>query len=361
MPDLHESASTNAGPARERRTTELPRGSLSDDGLQVTRLCLGTMMFGDQADTSEAIGILDAYKAAGGNFIDTADVYAQGRSESIIGTWLERHRDEVVLATKVGNPMSAQPGSGGISRRWILEALEGSLNRLRTETIDLYYLHADDNTTPLEDSIGALGELIAAGRIRSWGFSNFRGWKIAEMVRIADRLGIDRPVAAQPYYHLLNRVAEADYLPACRHFGIGAVPYSPLARGVLTGKYREGAVPAGSRAARKDTRLLETEFRPETIAAANAFADHAEATGRDPAALAIRWVLANSAVASVLIGPKTVTQLNGYLRAFAFSYGEEDEAALDRFCASGHTPAPAYFDPRYPFRGRMTRFDPEPG
>ena len=338
----------------------LPRARLSPDGPQVARLCLGAMMFGDQADATEAFRILDAYRAAGGNFIDTADVYAQGRSESILGTWLDHHREEVVLATKLGNPMQDQPGSGGISRRWILAALEGSLNRLRTETIDLYYLHADDNATPLEETIGTLGELIASGRIRGWGFSNFRAWKIAEMIRVADGLGVPRPIAAQPYYHLLNRVAEAEYLPACRHFGIGAVTYSPLARGVLTGKYRGETVPEGSRAARGDARLLETEFRPETIAAANAFAEQAEASGREPIALAIRWVLANAAVASVLIGPKSVAQLTSYLRAFEIDYGAEDEAALDRFCAPGHTPAPAYSDPRYPYRGRIARLDPEP-
>jgi len=339
---------------------QLPYGRLCDRGPRVARLCLGTMMFGDQTDDSEAARILDAYAAAGGNFIDTADVYAQGKSEIIIGNWTEPHREDVVLATKVGNPMEVRPASGGLSRRWIMAALEGSLNRLRTETIDLYYLHADDNVTPLEETIGALGELIASGKIRGWGFSNFRAWKIAEMIRIADRLGVERPIAAQPYYHLLNRVAEAEYLPACRHFGVGAVPYSPLARGVLTGKYRKGNVPGGSRAARKDPRLLETELRPETIAAANAFADRAEATDRDPAALAIRWVLANSAVASVLTGPKSVAQLNGYLQALTLDYDAEDEARLDTFCAPGHTPVPAYSDPRYPYRGRIARFDRDP-
>jgi aryl-alcohol dehydrogenase-like predicted oxidoreductase len=221
--------------------------------------------------------------------------------------------------------------------------------------IDLYYLHLDDNVTPLEESIGALGELIAAGKVRHWGFSNFRAWKIAEMVRVADNLGVARPVAAQPYYHMLNRVVEMEYLSACMHFGIGAVAYSPLARGVLTGKYRGGAVPEGSRAARKDTRMMETEFREETIAAANRAADHATGTGRDPVGLAIQWVLANEAVASVLMGPRTLAQLETYLDAVTTDYTAEDETLLSALCASGQTPVAGHADPRYPYRGRVTR------
>jgi aryl-alcohol dehydrogenase-like predicted oxidoreductase len=213
--------------------------------------------------------------------------------------------------------------------------------------------------TPLEETIGALGELIAAGKVVHWGFSNFRAWKIAEMIRVADSLGVARPVASQPYYHTLNRVVEMEYLPACLHFGIGAVAYSPLARGVLTGKYRGGVIPEGSRAARKETRIMETEFRDETIAAANRAADHATATGRDAIGLAIQWVLANSAVPSVLIGPKSLAQLEAYLGAATTGYTAEDAAVLSALCASGHTPVPGHSDPRYPSRGRLTEFAAE--
>jgi len=336
-------------------TDPLPRKPLFDGGPEVSRLCLGTMMFGDQSDEAESGRILDGFLAAGGNFVDTADAYVGGESERILGRLLEGRREEVILATKLGNPVTGVDGSGGISAAWIARAAEDSLDRMRTDVIDLYYLHRDDDVTPIGESVAAMGALIAAGKVRHWGFSNFRSWKIAEMVRVADTLGVPRPVVAQPYYHMLNRVAETDLLPACAHFGIGVVPYSPLARGVLTGKYRDGS-PEGSRAARGDARMLETEFHPETVAAANLSADHAAATGRDPAALAVQWVLANKAVSSVLIGPKSVEQLQGYLAAMPVAFTEADERALSAICASGHTPAPGYSDPRYPLRGRMTAF-----
>ncbi len=336
-------------------TAPLARKPLFAGGPEVSRLCLGTMMFGDQSDEAESGRILDGFLSAGGDFIDTADTYAGGESERILGRLLEGRRSDVLLATKLGNAIKGVSGSGGISADWMARAAEDSLDRLRTDFIDLYYLHRDDDVTSLEECIGAMGALIAAGKVRHWGFSNFRPWKIAEMVRVADALGVPRPVVAQPYYHMLNRVAETDLLPACAHFGIGVVPYSPLARGVLTGKYRDGA-PEGSRAARGDARMMETEFRPETVAAANRATDHAHATGRDPAALAVQWVLANKTVSSVLIGPKSVEQLQGYLDVMGASYDAEDERALSAICASGHTPAPGYSDPRYPLRGRVTAF-----
>lgn len=336
--------------------TAIPRKALSSEGPEVSRLCLGTMMFADQTDETEAARILDAYFEAGGDFIDTADTYVDGETERMLGRLLRERRKSCFLATKVGNPLKTDPKSGGTSRQWIARAAEDSLDRLQSNVIDLYYLHIDDNVTPLEETIGALGELIAADKVRHWGFSNFRAWKIAEMIRVADNLGVARPVAAQPYYHMLNRVVEMEYLPACMHFGIGAVAYSPLARGVLTGKYRGDVVPEGSRVARKETRMMETEFRKETIGAANRAADHAIATGRDPVGLAIQWVLANEAVASVLIGPKDLAQFKAYLGAVTTDYTAEDEDMLSALCASGQTPVAGHSDPRYPYRGRVTKF-----
>ncbi len=336
--------------------TEIPRHPLFAGGPEVSRLCLGTMLFGAQTSEAEAGRILDRFMAAGGDFVDTADTYVGGESERILGRLLADRRDRCFSppssATRSPTPNESAASPPAYMRR----AVAASLDRLAVDTIDLYYLHLDDETTPLEDIVGTLGELIAQGRIRHWGFSNFRPWKVAEMVRVADAQGVARPVVAQPYYHMLNRVAETDLLPACRHFGIGVVPYSPLARGVLTGKYRDEAPPADSRAARKDPRLMETEFRPETIAAANAAADRARSTGRDPAAVALQWVLANRAISAVLIGPRTLDQLEGYLAAIGVPFDAADEAACDALCPSGLTPAPLYADPRYPYRGRFTNF-----
>lgn len=332
-------------------SAKLPTKDLFPGGPNVSRLCLGTMMFGDQTDEAEASCILDAYLAAGGNFIDTADVYAEGASESILGRLLGGRRNDCVIATKVGNRMESVEGSGGLSPEWIRRAASMSRERLKVDTIDLYYLHHDDRTVPLDEIISALGELIASGTIRHWGFSNFRPWKIAELIRIADRLGVARPVAVQPYHHMLNRVAEADTLPACRYFELAVVPYSSLGRGILTGKYRDG-MPESSRGARADVRFMEAEFRPETLAQAARMADYAEGKGRDPVSLAINWLLANQAITSVLMGPKSLAQLQSYLDAVAGAYTAEDEAFLSALCAPGHTPAPGHNDPRYPLDGR---------
>ncbi|MEX6505570.1 aldo/keto reductase [Jiella sp. M17.18] len=332
--------------------TQIPRQPLFSGGPAVSRLCLGTMMFGDQTDEPESGRILERFFAADGNFIDTADAYAGQESEKILGRLLKDAPADVFVATKVGNPVKGVEGSGGLSSDWIRRAAQMSRERLQRETIDLYYLHLDDERTPLEEVIGTLGGLISEGVIRHWAFSNFRAWKIAEMIRIADSLGVPRPVAAQPYYHILNRQAEADYLPACRHFGIGVVPYSPLGRGILTGKYRDGT-PEGSRAARGDARMMEVEFVPQTLALANRAADYAEGGGREPAALAIRWVLANAGIPSVLIGPKSVKQLEGYLGAFETTYSVVDEAFLSGLCAPGQLPVAGHSDPRYPYRGRL--------
>jgi len=329
----------------------MPFDALDD----LSRLCLGTMMFGDQTDEEEAARILDGFVAAGGNFIDTADTYAGGESERILGKLLSRlpvaEREGLIVATKVGNKVRGVEGSGGLAPDWVAKAAAMSLERLQRDSIDLYYLHREDDSVPLDETLGAIADLIAAGKVKQWGFSNVRAWKIAEMVRLADIIGMPRPVAAQPYYHILNRQVEIDTLPACHHFGFAVVPYSPLARGVLTGKYREGA-PPDSRAGRGDKRIRDVEFFPDTIALANRAADYAEASERSPAALAINWVLANETVSSVLIGPKNAAQLESYLATLEVHYTAEDEAFLSALCPSGHLPVLGLSDPDYPYLGR---------
>ena len=338
--------------------TIIPRRRLGTDGPEVSRLCLGTMMFGDRTGEAEATEIVDAYAEAGGNFLDTADVYADGASERIVGRAIEGRRDDFLIATKVGNVMPSVAGSGGISERWIARALDASLDRLGVDAIDLYYLHRDDDETPLDEAIAALGQAMTDGKVHAWGFSNFRGWKIAEMVHIADRLGVPRPIAMQPYYHALYRVAEIELLPACEHFGIGVVSYSPLARGVLTGKYADG-VPEGSRAASGDVRITETEMRPELLNAARRFEAHAQRTGRRTADVALQWVLASDLVTSTLAGPRTLEQLRSYLEGLGAEHREEDEAAVSAIVPPGGTAGAGYADPRYPYRGRLTRFGRE--
>ena len=329
--------------------------NLGRSGLKVSPLCLGAMMFGDQADEDSAQRIIGKARDAGVNFIDTADAYSSGRSEEIVGRAVRSDRDRWVIATKVGHPAGAMQAAD-LSRRYVMGAVERSLRRLGTDCIDLYYLHRDDPSVPLEETVRALADLLRQGKIRYIGLSNFRAWRVAEVVRLCDELGIDRPAACQPLYNAMNRMPEAELLPACGHFGIGVVPYSPLARGVLTGKYVNlDALPEGSRAARKDRRLLQTELRPESIRLVQAIQQHAQAHGSTAAHLALQWVLNNALVSSVIAGPRTLEQWDDYLAALQAPFTAEDEALVDRLVPAGHPSTHGYTDPAYPVMGRVAR------
>ena len=211
--------------------------TLGQSGLRVSPICLGTMMFGGRTENAEAARIIAHGRERGINFIDTADVYTAGRSEQITGAAIAGDRDYWVLATKVAGTKGEGPNQSGLSRKWLHQACADSLTRLGTDYIDIYYLHKEDIATPLEETISAIGDLMRAGKIRYFGLSNYRAWRVAEVVRTCEALGVSRPVVSQPYYNALNRMPEIEHLPACDHYGLGVVPYSPLARGVLTGKY----------------------------------------------------------------------------------------------------------------------------
>jgi aryl-alcohol dehydrogenase-like predicted oxidoreductase len=258
-----------------------------------------------------------------------------------------------ILATKVANPMTAKPRDGGLSRRWIMQACDDSLERLRTDYIDVYYLHKDDRDTPIAETVAAMGDLIRSGKVLYFGVSNFRGWRIAEVVSECAAQGVPKPVVCQPYYNLLNRMPEVEVLECCRHHGIGVVPYSPIARGVLTGKYAPGAKPeAGSRAGRGDKRMLQTEFREESFAVAQALRAHCERKGVQLTHFATAWVLANRAVSAVIAGPRTFDQWTHYFGALEVTLSAEDEAVVDSLVAPGHPSTPGYNDPVYPLAGR---------
>ena len=330
--------------------------TLGTSGLKVSPLCLGTMMFGDRTDAAESGRIVASAREAGINFIDTADVYAKGESERITGKLIASDRDRWVLATKVANPMGDDPNRRGTGRKWIAQAIDESLERLGTDYVDVYYLHRDIQDTPLEETVRALGDVVRAGKARYIGVSNFRGWRIAEFVNVCDRLGVARPVVCQPYYNAMNRQPEVEVLPACRHYGIGVVPYSPLARGVLLGKYQPGSEPpAESRAGRKDKRFMETEFREESLAIAQKLKAHAGKKGLTAGDFAVGWVLANPIVSSVIGGPRTLEQWQGYLAALGKTFDAEDEAIVDSLVRPGHPSTPGYNDPAYPLTGRPVR------
>jgi len=336
--------------------------NLGASGVKVSPLCLGTMMFGGPADSAASGRIIDRARHAGVNFIDTADQYTGGESERITGAAIKADRDWWVVATKGGNPLSLpdtdndNPNRRGLSRAWLMQAVDESLLRLGLDHVDIYYLHLEDATTPLEETIGAVGDIIRAGKARYFGISNFRAWRHAEVVRLCDRLGVPRPAASQPYYHAFNRQPETELLPACDHYGIGVVAYSPVARGVLTGKYDPDAAPdPETRAGRKDPRMMQTEFRRDSLVMAKEFRAHAESQGWTAAQFAFAWVLNNRLVSAALAGPRTEEQLDDYIRAMETVLSPEDEALVDSMVSPGHPSSAGYNDPRYPIEGRQPR------
>ncbi len=326
---------------------------LGRSALKISPLCLGAMMFGGETDEATARQIVDMAFDAGVNFIDTADVYHAGRSEEVVGRAVATRRDQWVVATKFGFPSSQGPNGQGQSRKWILQSVEASLKRLGTDYIDLLYFHRAIPDVPLEEGVRAVGDLIRQGKVRYFGLSNFHGWRIAEVARICDQLGMERPVASQPLYNLVDRKAEVEQLPAAGHYGLGVVSYSPLARGVLTGKYGVDAPPpADTRAGRGDKRIHQTEWRPESLRIARAIAEHAAQRGTTSVALALAWVLKNRFVSATIAGPRTLAQWESYLPALDLALGPEDEKLVDSLVPAGHASTHGYTDPGYPVEGR---------
>ena len=326
---------------------------LGRSGLRVSTICLGTMNFGATTDEAEARRITEIARERGVNFIDTADAYNGGRSEAMLGTLIADDRESWILASKVGQQDGPPERKRGLSRKWMLEAIDRSLDRLGTDHVDIYYMHHVDWDTPLEESVGTMGDIIASGKASYWGFSNHRAWQVGELIRLCDKLGTPRPVVAQPLYNLLNRQPESDLLPACEYYGIGVAPYSPLARGVLTGKYQpERELPADSRAARGDASILNRDMRKEAFRAISKIRRRIILDDRSVADFAMRWLLNNRLVSSVIAGPRTVAQWEAYLGALDAEFTARDEAFCDKLVAPGHPATPGYTWPRYPVQGR---------
>jgi aryl-alcohol dehydrogenase (NADP+) len=336
-------------------TKAMEQRILGSSGVSVSRLCLGAMMFGGPTDPATAGAIIAMARDAGINFIDTADQYHRGRSEEVVGEAIRGERHRWVVATKIANAMGPETprNETGLSRNWLMRGVEGSLRRLGTDYIDVLYLHREDHETPLDVTARALGDLIRAGKIRSFGLSNFRAWRIAALCEACDRLGIDRPVVTQPYYNAMNRMPEVEVIPVSHHYGMAVVPYSPLARGVLTGKYRPDEPPAGdTRAGRGDKRMLEAEWRPESLQIAQRIGAHAASVGTSAAHLAIHWVLNNAFVTATIVGPRTEAHMRDYLDAMAYGFTAADEDLISSAVAPGHPSTPGYNDPHYPIEGR---------
>ena len=313
----------------------MDRRALAGTGVHVTPLCLGAMMFGawGERDHDVAISIIHRALDAGINFIDTADVYSRGESEEIVGKALSGgRRDHVVLATKVHGRMGDDPNEYGNSRRWIVREVENSLRRLKTDWIDLYQIHRPEPETDIDDTLGALADLVHAGKVRYIGSSTFQPSAVVEAQWVAQKRGRERFVCEQPPYSILVRGVEAELLPTCQHYGMGVIPWSPLAGGWLSGKFRRrgdgDGEPTSRRAAMLPQRYdLSLPGNRSKLDAADALAALADEAGISLIHLAIAFVLRHPAVTAPIIGPRTMEQLESQLGAVDV---ELDGALLDR-------------------------------
>jgi aryl-alcohol dehydrogenase-like predicted oxidoreductase len=327
---------------------------LGNSGLKVSPICLGAFMFGGNTDEQTAIKIIDSAKDSGVNFIDTADKYQNGKSEIAVGKALKKNRDQWVLATKTGSDaMGPGPNEYGLSRKWMMQALGDSLKRLQTDYGDIYYLHRAEPGTPFEETLQTVGDILRSGKARYWGFSNFRAWKIPVMVELAKQMGIPKPVIAQPYYNLINRIVELEYLPACAYYGIGVAPYSVLARGVLTGKYGLGDIPKGSRAEWEGTHKFGNEMAPATLKKVQRLVKHAEKRGMTGSQFATNWCLNNEFVHSVIAGPRTFEQWTEQLDSLKHNFNAKDEALVDKLFPPAYPALIEYVHTKDPLAGRV--------
>ncbi|MGD0386763.1 MAG: aldo/keto reductase [Solirubrobacteraceae bacterium] len=306
--------------------------TLGRTGVKVSSLCLGAMMFGNwgNADHDESVSIIHRALDAGINFIDTADVYSRGESEEIVGKALAGgRRDDVVLATKVHGDMGEGPNQRGNSRRWIVREVEDSLRRLGTDWIDLYQIHRPEQDTDIEETLSALTDLVRAGKVRYIGSSTFPASEIVEAQWVSRDRRLERFASEQPPYSILARGVETDVLPTCVRHGIGVIPWSPLAGGWLSGRYRKGAeAPVSSRSGRIPQRFdLQLAANQRKLEAADALATLADEAGISLIELAIAWVINHPAVTAAIIGPRTIEHLESQLPAAEISL---DAALLDR-------------------------------
>jgi aryl-alcohol dehydrogenase-like predicted oxidoreductase len=330
---------------------------LGRTGIQVSELCLGCMMFGRRTGPDESYDIIDRALDAGINFLDTANVYARGQSEEITGAALKRNgrRDKIILATKVhGRMADDDPNAAGNSRRHIIAEAEASLRRLQTDYIDLYQIHRPEASTPIDETLRALDDLVRAGKVRYIGTSTFGAWQVVEALWVARELGLNRFVTEQPPYNILDRRIERELVPMAQTFGIGLIPWSPIAGGLLSGKYRRGQpVPEDSRYAEERgnalnrQRLVDPVF--DVLEQLDGLAQSQDCT---MVQLALAWVLAQPAISSPIVGPRTMDQLEEYLGAPSVKLTDEQLRRIDELVPPGGMVAPYYdadFGP-HPYR-----------
>ena len=311
---------------------------LGRTGVKVSPLCFGTMSFGDIADETESARMFRRCRELGINFFDCANVYAGGRSEEILGDLLADCRDDIVLTTKVVSSTGADINAGGASRRHIQLSVEDSLRRLKTDRIDVYFLHHHDANTPIEETLRALDDLVRQGKILYPAVSNWSAWQVMKAQGIAKYEGLSRIECLQPMYNLVKRQAEVEILPLAQHENIGVIPYSPLGGGLLTGKYAAAAQPDSGR-------LLENRMYMKRYGVADYhqtaadFSAHARERGLHPATLAVAWVMAHPAITAPIIGARNLDQLEASLAALDVAMTDEWHAEISALSAA---PPPAH-------------------
>jgi aryl-alcohol dehydrogenase-like predicted oxidoreductase len=309
---------------------------LGATGLRVSELCLGAMTFGTEGwgcDQATALQMIDRFLDAGGNFVDTADAYAEGRSEEICGKAMRNRRSKFVLATKGTMPVGTGANDRGASRKHIREACDASLRRLQTDYIDLYQVHAEDLSTPLEETLQALDDLVRAGKVLYVGCSNYRAYRLAKAIGLADHNGWARFVSLQPQYNLLVRGIEREHFALCREEGVGIITWSPLAAGMLTGKITRQSRPSDARLAQRDMPHYRAYFTEQAFTVVDALKQLASEIGRSPGQLAIAWQLAKPEVSAVILGARTRAQLDENLFAGEMQLPAEIIERLDALTA----------------------------
>ncbi len=307
--------------------------TLGRTGIKVSPYCLGAMMFGEigNPDHDDSIRIIHKALDAGINFIDTADMYSRGESEEIVGKALDGRRDAVVLATKARQPMGADPNRQGASRRWLVQALDDSLRRLKTDHVDLYQIHRPDPDTDVEETLSVLTDLMRAGKIRAFGASSYPASDIVEAQWVAERRGLQQFRTEQPHYSILNRGIESEVLPVCQRYGMGTLVYSPLAGGLLTGRYRKGQQ-ADSHRSRFGFRHLTDERRLDVV---EQIVPLAEKAGLPMTHLATAFVIAHPGVTSAIIGPRTMAHLDDLLAGADTTLDDEILNQIDEIVPPG--------------------------
>jgi aryl-alcohol dehydrogenase-like predicted oxidoreductase len=310
--------------------------SLGRTGAQVSELCLGCMNFGDDATEADSIAVIDRAMDAGINFLDTADVYTRGASETVVGKALARdgRRDKVFLATKAFNRMDDNdPNAWGSHRYHLVKACEDSLRRLQTDHIDLYQMHRPHTAVPIDETLRALDDLIRQGKVRYIGTSTFGAWQVVESLWASQTLGLNRFVCEQPPYNLLDRRIERELLPMCRTYGIATIPWAPIGGGLLSGKYRLGQTrPEG---ARYEKGAIANRDNDVALAAVEKYLTFCDERGVEPARFAVAWLLGQPGVTSPIVGPRTMEQLEDYLKARELTVTDEDRKAIDEIFPPG--------------------------